>query len=94
MIFGAFTMLAACRGGGGADDATTQACERWDAIQGTQTGDAEAAAELNEIARLATSSPVREKARALADALEGDETQAAVGTAYEEMDAACIAATN
>ena len=87
-----FIILTAC-GNDGADDATTRACQRWDAIQGTNTSDADAAAELNEIADLSTNTNVTDKAEALAIALEGQVTQTEIGQRYEEMDAACQAAT-
>ena len=87
-----FIILTAC-GSGGGDDSTTRACERWDAIQGTQTSDADAAAELNEIADLSTNTNVSDKAEALAIALEGQVTQTEIGQRYEAMDAACQAAT-
>lgn len=77
-----------------ADDATTQACERWDAIAGSDTSDAEAASELNEIADLSTNANVTDKAEALAIALEGDVTQTEVGQAFEDMDAACQVAVD
>lgn len=90
-LFAALTLLACSDNG--TTDRTVQACRRWDAIQGTQASDAEAVAELNEIADLSEDEAVRDKAEALAIALEGDRTQTEVGRAYEELDAACIAAT-
>jgi hypothetical protein len=93
IFLAAALLLTACGDDGGGDDATTTACERWDAIQGTQTSDADAAAELNEIADLSTNTNVSDKAEALAIALEGSATQTEIGQAYEDMDAACQAAT-
>lgn len=85
--------LAGC-GDDGPDDATRAACEQWSELAAASPSDQEAVRQLNEIADISTNRPVRDKALALAIALEGSATQTEVRQAYEAMDAACVAATD
>lgn len=83
--------LAGC-GDDGPDDRA--ACEQWSELAAASPSDQEAVRQLNEIADISTNRPVRDKALALAIALEGSATQTEVRQAYEAMDAACVAATD